>query len=112
MTDSTLTGAAVVEQSEDNSLGNTEPVVSAGAVVGFISAVASVLVIGGWIGEDQKRQLESSAGVIVPALLLIVPIVASIIGRMKAYSPRSAARIAVNNAAAPAGTAPTISSPP
>lgn len=109
MTDTTT---EVIEQAHDNSLPNTEPAIVAGAVVGIVGAVGSILVIGGYIDADQKKALEDSAGQIVPAVIVIAAIVQAIITRVRAYSPRTAARIALVNAKAPAGAAPTLIGPP
>lgn len=112
MTDAEIAGHEVKKQASDDGPLNTEPAVVAGSVVGIVSAIAAILVIGGYIDEDQKRQLESSAGQIVPAVLLIVPIVAALIARIKTYSPRSAARIAVANADQPTGAPPSLAAAP
>lgn len=111
MTD-VIIGRDVTKQATDNSLGNTEPAIVAGAVVGIVGAVGSILVIGGYIDEDQRKALQDSAGQIIPALFVIAAIVQAIITRMRAYSPRSAAQIAIVNAQAPAGTPPTLVGPP
>jgi fumarate reductase subunit D len=105
-------GGEVIRQANDGGVFNTEPVVAANAIVGIVAAVGSILVIGGYVDSDQVDQLKSAAGQIVPAVFLIASIVAGIWGRMHAYSPKSAAIIAVTNAAAPAGAVPTLDPPP
>jgi fumarate reductase subunit D len=105
-------GGAVVRQANDGGVFNTEPVVAANAIVGIVAAVGSILVIGGYIDSEQVDQLKGAAGQIVPAVFLVVSIVAGMWGRMHAYSPRSAAVIAVTNASAPAGAVPTLDPPP
>lgn len=112
MTDATKTGGEVVEQARDNSFTNREPAVVAGAVVGVVGAVGSILVIGGYIDEGQKQALADNAGIIVPAVFAIAAVIQTAWTRAKAYSPRSAARIAVANAAAPAGTPPILPGTP
>ena len=107
-----IAGEEVKEQAVDNSLTNREPALIAGSVVWLIGAVGSVLVIGGVLDEDQRQALVDNVGVIVPALLLLGPIISSVWTRMKAYAPRTAARIAVANAAAPMGTPPALIPPP
>jgi hypothetical protein len=110
MTD--LSGHEVVQQARDNSITNTDPAMVRGAVVGIVTAVGSILVIGGYISEDQKQALADNAGVIVPALFAIAAVVQAIWTRMSVYSPRTAAKIAVANAVAPAGSPPTLAPPP
>jgi hypothetical protein len=83
----------------------------AGAVVGIVGAVGSILVIGGYIDEGQRKALQDSAGQIVPAVFVIAAIAQAIFTRMRAYSPRSAAQIAIVNAKAPAGTPATLIGP-
>lgn len=111
MTD-VITGHEVVRQATDNSPMNTEPAMVAGAVVGIVGAVGSILVIGGYIDEGQRKALQDSAGQIVPAVFVIAAIAQAIFTRMRAYSPRSAAQIAIVNAKAPAGTPATLIGPP
>jgi hypothetical protein len=105
-------GGEVVRQATDNSLMNTEPAAVAGAVVGIVGAVGSILVIGGYADTGQIDVLKNEAGIIVPACFIIAGTVQAIWTRMKAYSPRSAARIAVANAAATAGSVPALDPPP
>jgi len=107
-----ITGHPVVRQSEDNSLTNTEPAVLTGAIVGIIGAIGAVLVIGGWIDQQAADELKTQAGILVPSIFIVLGIVQGLITRMQAYSPRSAARIAVDNAASPAGTPPTLPKAP
>jgi nitrate/nitrite transporter NarK len=111
MTDA-LTGRDVVAVAADSSLPNTEAALVAGSVVGIVGALGSILVIGGYIDASQSKALQDSAGQIVPALFVIAAIVQAVWTRMKVYSARSAARVAVANAAAPAGTPPSLAPPP
>jgi hypothetical protein len=105
-------GLEVRKQSVDNSFGNTEPVLQAGTITGVVSAILAILLIGNVIDEDQRKVLEQNIGIIIPALVLLAPVIASLIGRLRAYSPRSAAKIAVENASDASGM-PTLSiSPP
>jgi hypothetical protein len=112
MTDVALTGHPVVKLANDSSLGNSEPALITGSVVGIVGAVASVLVIGGYIDPNQSQQLKDAAGQLVPAVLIIAAIIQAIITRLHVYSPKSAAQVAVMNAAAPAGTPPSLDPPP
>lgn len=105
-------GEAVIEQANDNSILNTEPAVVRGAVVSLVGAVGTVLVISGAISPEQKQVLEENAGTIAVAAMTILPILLSIWQRFSVYSPRTAARIAVENAVQPAGAAPTLMTPP
>ncbi len=105
-------GDAILAQSQDNSLGNTEPVVVRSAIVGIVTSGIAILAFSGLITDEQRQILEEQAGIIIPALALIVPIVGAFLGRLAAYSPRSAAKIAVANAGQPAGDAPTLDPPP
>jgi nitrate/nitrite transporter NarK len=107
-----VSGPEVVRQATDNSLGNTEPAIVAGAVVGIVGAVGSILVIGGYIDDSQSQQLKDAAGQIIPALFIVAAVVQAAWTRMKVYSPRSAAQIAIVNAKAPAETPPTLVGPP
>lgn len=102
----------VIKQAGDNSITNTDPALVRGAVVGIVGAVASILVIGGYIDEGQKQALVDNVGVIVPAVLVIASIVQAVWTRFAVYSPRTAAKIAVVNAAQPSGSAPTLIPPP
>jgi|SRR6188768_395849 len=105
-------GQEVRAQSVDNSFGNTEPVLQAGTLTGVVSAILAILLIGNVIDEDQRKVLEENIGIIIPALIFIAPVIASLIGRLRAYSPRSAAKIAVANSNSAAGSAPILDPPP
>lgn len=105
-------GEAVVAQANDNSFTNTDPAVLRGAVVGVVTAAGAILVIGGWISEEQKNALAEQAGIIVPAVFAIAAIVQAVWTRASVYSPRTAAEIAVANAEQPAGAPPTLAPPP
>ncbi len=105
-------GGEVVAQSRDGSLTNTEPVMVRNAVVGIVSAVLSILVMGGYIYPGERTGIEEQVGIIVPAVLVLAQIISGVWSRMGAYSPRSAAKIAVANAAKPAGAVPAMDPPP
>jgi predicted aspartyl protease len=105
-------GGAVVEQARDTSWLNAEPAVVRGAVISVVGALATLLVVGGILDQDQKKQLEENAGTIAVAVMIILHILQSIWTRFAVYSPKSAATIAVVNAAAPAGAVPTLDPPP
>jgi hypothetical protein len=106
------TGAAVVEQADDNSILNTEPAVATGVIVGAIGAIGAVAVIGGWIDQSAADELKKQAGIIVPSIFIIAGIVQGLLTRLRAYAPRTAAKIAIANATAPAGAPPTLAPPP
>jgi hypothetical protein len=112
MTDQDLTGKEVVAQAHDDSILNREPALARGAVVAIVTALASILVIGGWIDETQKQDLVDNVGILVPALLAIIAIAQAVWTRAAVYSPRTTARVAVANAIAPAGAPPTLLPPP
>lgn len=105
-------GQEVRAQAADNGIWNTNPVVAANAIVGAIAAVGSILVIGGYVESGEVDAIKGAAGQIVPAAFLIVSIIAGVWGRMHAYSPKSAAKIAVVNAAAATGAVPVLAPPP
>jgi len=107
-----MSGHEVVKQANDNSIQNTDPALVRGTIVGIVAAVCSILVLGGYIDESQKQSIIDNVGIIVPALVALISIIQAIWTRMAVYSPRSAAKIAVTNAAAPAGTPPTLAPPP
>jgi NADH:ubiquinone oxidoreductase subunit 6 (subunit J) len=106
------TGGAVIAQSRDNSLLNTEPAVVRGAVISIVGALATLLVVGGVLDADQKRQLEENAGTIAVAVLVILPILQAVWTRFSVWSGKTVAEIAVENAHAPVGAAPTLAPPP
>jgi hypothetical protein len=83
-----------------------------GAVISVVGALATLLVVGGVLDRDQQRQLEDNAGTIAVAVMVIIPILQSIWTRFSVYSPRSAAKVAVANAAKPTGAVPTLDPPP
>lgn len=106
------TGVDVIEQAQDNSLWNTEPAVARAAVISVVGAGGTILVVFGILDNDQKQALAENAGTIAVAILAIVPIAQAVWTRVATYSPRTAAKIAVENAEAPAGAAPTLLTPP
>src|SRR5215218_5090034 len=105
-------GGEVHRQALDNSLMNTDPVLVRTTIVGVVSAILAILVIGGYVTGDEKSAIEDQAGIIVPAVLILAQVIGGIWSRMAAYSPQSAAKIAVANAAAPAGAVPILDPPP
>jgi hypothetical protein len=106
------TGREVRDQARDNSFLNTEPAIARGAVIAGVGAVGTILVVFGVLDNAQKDALAENAGTIVVAILAIVPIVQAVWTRLAVYSPRTAARIAVENASLPVGAAPTMAPPP
>jgi hypothetical protein len=115
-------GFAVREQAQDNSFLNTEPAVARGAAISLVGAVGTILVVFGVLDNTQKEALADNAGTIVVAILAILPIVQAAWTRIAVYSPRTAAKIAVQNAdasvsatqewGAPASATPTMLTPP
>lgn len=112
MAEDQKTGVEVREQAKDSSWLNAEPAVVRGAVISIVGALATLLVVGGVLDTDQKKQLEENAGTIAVAVMVILPILQSVWTRFAVYSPRSAAKIAVANAAKPSGAVPTLDPPP
>ncbi len=108
----TKTGQAVVAQANDDSWGNSEPAVVRGAVISVVGLLATLLVMSGILDQSQKQTLEDNAGSIAVAVVLILPILQSIVTRLAVYSPRSAARVAIENANSLPGTAATLDGPP
>lgn len=108
----TESGRAVIEQSRDNGWLNRDPAVVRGAVISAVGAIATLLVVAGWLDASQKQVLEDNAGTIALAVLTIIPILQAIWTRASVYSPRTAAKIAVVNAAKPEGASPTLVPPP
>jgi hypothetical protein len=104
-------GLAVVAQAQDNSIWNTEPAVARGAVIALVSAVGGVLVVTGILDNEQKEALSQNAGTIAFAALTIVPILQAVWTRFGAWSGRSVAKIALENAVRPSGVA-TLEPPP
>lgn len=108
----TKTGEEVREQARDPSWLNRDPAIVRGAVISLVGAVATVLVVAGVLDTEQKRVLEDNAGIIALAVLTVVPIVQAAWTRASVYSPRTAAKIAVANAALPSGAQPSLVTPP
>lgn len=92
------TGHVVREQASDDSIGNSEPAVITGAVVGIIGGIGAALVMNGKATTDDIRVLQDQAGIIIPAIFLVWGVGQGIITRFRVWSPRSAARAAVASA--------------
>lgn len=107
-----LTGSKVIAQAHDNSIWNTEPAVARGAVISVVGAGGTILVVFGVLDNDQKMALAENAGTIAVSMLVIIPIMQGLWTRLAVWSGRTAARIAVANAAKPSGAAPTLAPPP
>lgn len=109
-------GGAVVAQASDDSILNTEPIVAKAAVVGVATSVLLALGAFGIVTEEQRLTIIEQVGNITYAVFVILPIIVALLtavwSRLSAYAPRTAARIAVANAAAPAGSAPSLIGPP
>lgn len=106
---SDLTGHPVIQQANDNSLGNTEPVAISQVIAQILGIAIAVLVYKGYLEPSEGAVITAQSGIIVAAILSLAGIIGAIAGRAKAYSPRSAAEIAVTNASR---TTPTLIPPP
>jgi hypothetical protein len=110
------TGNQVVAQANDNSLFNTEPVVAKAAVVGIATSILIALGAFGLVTEEQRNTIVEQVGNITVGIFIVAPfliqIATALWQRLSAYSPRSAAKIAVDNAAAPIGTPPVLDPAP
>jgi uncharacterized membrane protein len=106
----------VVEQSRDNSWWNRDPLVVKAAVVGFATSIAVALGAFGLITEEQRDIIITQVGNITVGVVVLAPLVISLVtalwARLSVFSPRTAAKIAVLNASRPAGSEPTLLSPP
>jgi hypothetical protein len=93
-----LTGAEVVAQAENDSILNTEPSAVRGVVA---SGVTTVLVVFGVMAEDQRQPIITAVGETAfwgfTAVVTIVPIVQGLWTRLRTYSPKTAAEVAIEN---------------
>lgn len=109
-------GGEVVAQAHDNGIWNTDPLVAKAAVIGVATSVCLALGAFGIVTEEQRLTIIEQVGNVTYGLFVVLPIVVSLVtaawARLSVYSPRSAAKIAVANAAAPAGSVPTLDPPP
>lgn len=109
-------GSEVHRQALDNSVMNTDPLVAKAAVIGVATSVLIALGAFGLVSEEQRTVIIEQVGNITYGVFVILPIVVSLVtalwARLSVYSPRSAARIAVANAAAPGGSVATLDPPP
>lgn len=96
-----LTGQDVVDLANNNSLLATEPAVVRGIVVGAASGITTILVLFGVMGEDQRQPMIQAVGETAfwgfTALTFIVPVLQALWTRLRAFSPRTAAEVAVSN---------------
>lgn len=95
-------GAAVIEQADDDGFWNTDPAIAKGAVTGAAAGVTTIAVVFGVMEESQREPLIAAVGETafwaVTALTFIVPIVQAAWTRLSVWSPRTAARVALANA--------------
>lgn len=109
-------GAEVVAQANDDSWFNTEPAVAKAVVVGGTTSVLIAAGAFGLVSEEQRTVIIDQVGNITYGVFVLLPIGISLAtaawARLSTFSPRTAARIAIANAKAPAGAAPTLMSPP
>jgi hypothetical protein len=112
----TMTGGEVVAQSQDNSWWNRDPLVVKAAAVGITTSVLLALGAFGLVSEEQRLVITEQVGNLAYAVFVVLPIIVSLAtalwARLSVFSPRTAARIAVRNAALPTGSAPTMLTPP
>jgi hypothetical protein len=87
----------VVAQAQDDSLANRDPVLVRAAIVGIINAVLAFLVVNGTMTEAESAQFVVNLKILAPSVALLAPLIAGWWGKLAAYSPRSAAEIAVEN---------------
>lgn len=112
MSEATKTGAEVRAQARDNSLENTEPLAWRGILGAFLTFVLLFLKAQGLLTDEESGIISSQAEVIVDALIVLIPAAFMFWGRLKAYAPRTAAKIAVQNSALPVSAEPTLMTPP
>lgn len=97
-------GQEVVNQANDDSLLNTEPLVAKAAVVGVATSVLVALGAFGLVTEEQRTTITHAVGELTYYLFVLLPLIVSLVtglwARLSTFSPRSAARIAVANAGA------------
>ena len=109
-------GNAVRLQALDNSFWNTDPLIAKAAVVGFLGSVLLALGAFGIVSEEQRLLIIEQVGNITYGIFVVLPIVVSLVtavwARLSVFSPRSAAQIAVSNAAKPTGAEPSLPTPP
>lgn len=105
-------GSEVVRQAADNSVGNTEPVALTQALMQLIGVIVAVLVFKGYVEPEEGTFITTQSLVLIGAILSLAALIGAALGRARAYSPKSAAKIAVVNAASPEGSVPTLVSSP
>jgi uncharacterized membrane protein len=112
----TMTGDEVVAQSQDNSWWNRDPLLVKAAVVGVTTSILLALGAFGLVSEEQRGAITHAVGETVYWAFVLLPLVISFTtalwARLSVVSPRTAAKIAVRNAALPTGSAPTMLTPP
>lgn len=110
------TGAEVIRQSRNDSWWNKDPLLMKAAVVGVTGSICLALGAFGIVSEEQRLTIIETIGNITYGVFTLLPlffaIVTALWARLSVFSPRTAAKIAVANAAAPSGAAPTLLSPP
>lgn len=107
-----LTGREVVRQAHDDSLDNREPVALRGIIGQVVAVAVALLVYKGILEPDEGAAIGVQSDLIVGAVMVLVSVVTIAAQRARAYAPKTAAEIAVKNAAAPVGAAPTLVTPP
>lgn len=92
----------VVAQANDDSLWNTEPAVAKAAVVGLVTSILVALGAFGLVSEEQRTAIVQAVGEVTYYLFVLLPLLASVAAgiwtRLSVWSPRSAARLAIENA--------------
>lgn len=102
------TGTAVIAQAADNSLDNTEPVALAQIVAQVVGVVVSFAIFKGYLEPNEGTFISAQAITLFAAIQALAGVIGAAVGRSKAYSPKSAATVAVVNAKAPMGTPPVL----
>lgn len=104
----------VAKQATDGSLDNTEPVTFRQLAAQIVGIIVAVLIFKGYLEPSEGAALGVQSGVIVGAIMASAGILGAVAGRMKAYSPKTAAKIALTNsqAAYAAGQVNTQNPPP
>lgn len=107
-----IRGQAVRKLANSDSLDDKEPVALRGIIAQIVGVAVAVLIFKGVIEPDEGAAIGVQSEVIVGAIISLASIVGIVAQRAKAYAPKTAAEIAVENAIAAPGTPPTLVTPP
>lgn len=106
------TGHEVVAQAADNSITNTDPVALSQTIMQIIGVVVAFAVFKGFIQPEEGAFITAQSLILVGAIISIAAFIGAALGRSRAYSPRSAAKVAVLNAESPVGAPPVLPKAP